>query len=460
MPFKLDDILKLSNVFTLHGNKLKNRLFGMEGVENLNSKQMSIVQGEGIREISNCESIQTRSTTDFSSCFRVGICLFALALPSFAQTSTDLNHFPHLNTGCKISKSSGPPGSPGLPGAPGPIGPTGPTGSATGSTGSTGPIGETGPAGVTGPTGFTGPAGNVGLTGGIGPTGSTGETGGTGPTGEIGPTGETGPVGATGSIGPTGPLGESGPTGEAGSTGATGLTGPTGALGGTGATGITGLTGGTGITGSAGPTGGIGPTGATGPTGGTGVTGPTGFTGAAGLTGITGPTGLTGSIGRTGPTGAAGSTGRTGSTGATGTMDSLDFGFAFLLGSASGTTIIVGAGVPFDSLQNTPPNTKISLGTTGLRINSNGIYQISWGVGIGGGNTFSLNVDGTPVAETNVPNGQRENIVVIVVLTGAIPVGGHVLDIINKGLGNQTINDLVQGANSGAAAFMTVLKLQ
>ncbi len=99
-----------------------------------------------------------------------------------------------------------------------------------------------GARGFTGPTGLGG-AGQTGPTGQRGIDGNSGSTGQTGPVGPTGPTGLTGLTGPTGPTGLTGPTGQRGIDGNSGSTGQTGVTGPVGPTGSVGPSGITGPTG-------------------------------------------------------------------------------------------------------------------------------------------------------------------------------------------------------------------------
>ena len=222
-----------------------------------------------------------------------------------------------------------------------------------------------------------------------------------------------------------------GPTGPAGS----GSTGPTGAQG------VTGVTGPTGSQGLIGPT---GPTGVTGPTGSQGLMGPTGPTGAMG------PMGADGLMGPTGPTGPAG-------------FLSIDFGYAYLLGSAGGTVVAAGATVILNQLVSTPPGTKLSLASGLITVNDTGFYQVTFGASSASASTpIQLRISTIANAAQNVAEaggtanntrGMFSQTVIIQITTI-----GSTISLVNAKASSVTLNDLLLG--SGPCAYISIVKLR
>jgi len=174
--------------------------------------------------------------------------------------------------------------------------------------------------------------------------------------------------------------------------------------------------------------------------------------------GTPGPTGVTGATGPTGATGATGTTGSTGATGPTGYMSS-DFGYVYLMGSASGTSVTVGASIPFTTLENVPAGTNISIVSNNVQINSNGFYQVTYGFTStsGPGYHFHFMIDGVGYNQFDIQyaTGLLNSITFIVNLTGTLP---HTLRVINNGGVTTLLNDPELGL--GPAAYMTIVKLQ
>ncbi len=134
-----------------------------------------------------------------------------------------------------------------------------------------------------------------------------------------------------------------------------------------------------------------------------GVPGPAGAQGPRGLTGPTGPTGATGPIGPVGPTGAfgVGPTGATGSTGATGATGAVASAFSILNGTVPVTDTGPVTEVPILYPADTT-DISFDAGTGTYAINTDGVYQISFGaettVDVGNTLSMAVNVNGAEVS--------------------------------------------------------------
>jgi hypothetical protein len=146
---------------------------------------------------------------------------------------------------------------------------------------------------------------------------------------------------------------------------------------------------------------------------------------------------------------------------------SSDFGFLYLLGSASGQAVADTTFVPFTSgnFVNTPSNTKLSVTNSGtstaaISIADTGYYQVTYGVASSTPNAlFTIkSVGGTTLGQqtlqTSAASGQLTTATCIVqVTTNPTTVGlanttGSSVTLINPA-----------GANSSVVAFISIIKL-